>query len=100
MLIARVVGNIVSTQKHADYMGQKLLILRALDPDGGMYGPELVALDGADTHAGIGDTVLLIQEGGSARQASRIDHKGPVEYCVGAIVDFIESSRGSYRQQD
>ena len=34
MLIARVTGNIVSTQKHADYAGQKLLILRALNEKG------------------------------------------------------------------
>ena len=97
MLIARVTGNIVSTQKHADYAGQKLLILRALGPDGALYGPEMVAVDGADTHAGIGDDVLLIQEGGSARQASRIDHPGPVEYCVGAVIDAIVSDRGDFR---
>ena len=48
MLIARVTGNIVSTVKHPDYHGQKLLILRAVGLDGELYGDELVALDGAD----------------------------------------------------
>ena len=95
MLIARVTGNIVSTVKHPDYHGQKLLILRAVGLDGELFGDELVALDGADTHAGIGELVLVIQEGGSARQASRIDHLGPVEYCVVAVVDHIETSQGN-----
>ena len=95
MLIARVTGNIVSTVKHPDYHGQKLLILRAVGLDGELYGDELIALDGADTHAGIGELVLVIQEGGSARQASRIDHLGPVEYCVVAVVDHIETSQGN-----
>ena len=94
MLIARVTGNIVSTVKHSDYHGQKLLILRAVGLDGELYGDEIVAVDGAETHAGIGELVLVMQEGGSARQVSRIDHPGPVEYSVCAVVDHIETSQG------
>lgn len=37
MVIAKVVGNIVSTQKHDDYKGQKLLIVRAVDLNGELY---------------------------------------------------------------
>ena len=42
MMIARVVGNIVSTQKHEDYKGQKLMLVRAASLTGELYGPEMV----------------------------------------------------------
>lgn len=95
MLIAKVTGNIVSTQKHEDYKGHKLLIVRSVGIDGVPYGPELVAVDGADSDAGIGDLVLVIQEGGSARHAARCDHLGPIEATVIAVVDSIMTEQGS-----
>ena len=42
MLIAKVTGNVVSTQKHEDYRGQKLLITKAVDLNGKTYGSDLV----------------------------------------------------------
>lgn len=98
MLIAKVVGNIVSTQKHDDYKGHKLLIVRAIDLNGQICGPEQVALDGADSDPGIGDMVLVIQEGGSARLAARCDHIGPIEATVIAVIDSIETEQGSLFQ--
>ncbi|MEZ3435358.1 MAG: EutN/CcmL family microcompartment protein [Lachnospiraceae bacterium] len=95
MLIARVTGNIVSTQKHEDYVGHKLLLVRSVDLDGNPYGPELVVVDGADSDAGVGDLVLVIQEGGSARHAARCDHLGPIDTSVIAIVDSIQTVQGS-----
>ncbi|MCB6201575.1 EutN/CcmL family microcompartment protein [Extibacter muris] len=95
MMIARVVGNIVSTQKHGDYKGQKLLIVRAANLTGELYGPEMVAVDGADTDSGIGDLVLVIQEGGSARQAARCGHNGPIDASVIAVADSIETKHGN-----
>ena len=57
MKLARVVGNVVSTVKDACYTGQKLMI-------GSLTGNQAIAFDVAD--AGIGDTVLVNVEGGSA----------------------------------
>ncbi len=94
MMIAKVVGNIVSTQKHEDYKGQKLLIVQAVDLNGNLYGNEMVVCDGADADAGIGDYVLIIQEGGSARLAARCDHLGPIDRTVIAIIDTIETTEG------
>ncbi len=98
MLIAKVTGNIVSTQKHGDYTGHKLLIVRPVGTDGTVSGDEIVALDGADSDAGIGDLVLVIQEGGSARDTARCDHIGPIEATVAAVVDSIETAQGSLFQ--
>ncbi len=95
MLIAKVTGNIVSTQKHEDYCGQKLLIVRTVDLNGELYGNEMVVCDGADADAGIGDLVLVIQEGGSARLAARCDHLGPIDRTAIAVVDSIETTEGS-----
>lgn len=95
MVIAKVIGNVVSTQKHDDYKGQKLLIVRAVDLNGTLYGNEMVVCDGADADAGIGDYVLIIQEGGSARLAARCDHLGPIDRTVIAIIDTIETTEGN-----
>lgn len=94
MMIAKVVGNIVSTQKHEDYKGQKLLIVQAVDLNGNLYGNEMVVCDGADADAGTGDYVLIIQEGGSARLAARCDHLGPIDRTVIAVIDTIKTTEG------
>ena len=99
MIIARVVGNVVSTVKNRDYAGHKLLIVRPMDLDGALYGDESVVLDGADCDAGIGDIVLVIQEGGSARLVARVENPiGAVETAVAGIVDTIDTTQGSIRQ--
>lgn len=95
MVIAKVIGNVVSTQKHDDYKGQKLLIVCAVDLKGKLYGNEMVVCDGADADAGVGDYVLIIQEGGSARLAARCDHLGPIDRTVIAIIDSIRTTEGS-----
>lgn len=95
MLIAKVTGNIVSTQKHEDYKGHKLLIVRGIGLDGETDGPELIAVDGADSDAGVGDIVLVIQEGGGARHAARCGHQGPIDAAVIAVVDSIMTDQGN-----
>ena len=64
MRLARVVGNVVSTIKDKGFAGQKLMIVDYLDEDGKLTGNQAIAFDVAD--AGIGDTVLVNVEGGSA----------------------------------
>ena len=65
MIVAKVVGNVVSTEKHPHYRGYKILIVQPVDPEGKPKGRTFLALDGVQ--AGIGDTVLVVDEGGSAR---------------------------------
>ena len=64
MLIARVVGELVATQKHPSHEGRKLLLVQPLNLDGSNRGDAVVALDAVD--AGVGDKVLIATEGFSA----------------------------------
>ena len=65
MKIGVVTGTVVSTIKYEKYVGYKLLKVRHLTLEGEMTGEELVALDAAD--AGIGDIVLVNNDGGAAQ---------------------------------
>lgn len=99
MMLAKVTGNVVSTVKNENYLGHKLLIVRPMELDGSLYGDESVVLDGADCDAGIGDIVLVIQEGGSARLVSRVDNPlAPVETAVAGVVDTVDTTMGKIRQ--
>ena len=67
MLLGKVKGNVVSTQKNSYLKGQKLLIIHQIDLDGNyISAKDVIALDTVD--AGIGDTVLVVQEGAAVQQ--------------------------------
>ena len=87
MLIGRVVGNLVATQKNAKLEGSKLLLVQPLDLKGEPKGATVIAIDGVD--AGIGDKVLLIQDG---RSAQLVLGRGvaAVDAAVIGVVDAIE----------
>ena len=57
MIIARVVGNVVSTEKHPHYRRYKILVVQPVDPEGKPRGRSLLALDGVQ--AGVGGTVCV-----------------------------------------
>ncbi len=87
MYIAKVVGNVVSTHKNDRLVGKKLLLVRRLDLSGAWDGSvEVIALDVVD--AGAGDTVLVVQEGSSARKIFN-DPKIPVQAVVVGIVESV-----------
>lgn len=88
MILAKVKGNLVSTQKNSYLNGQKLLLVHAVDLNDKYIGKnDVVAIDIAD--AGIGDTVLLVQEGKAVQQI--LGHKNaPVHSIVVAVVDSID----------
>jgi microcompartment protein CcmK/EutM len=65
MFLAKVVGNIVSTVKVEVHENRKLMLVQYLDGQGRPYGPRRVAFDCGC--AGVGDTVLVNVEGGSAK---------------------------------
>ncbi|MBZ5626401.1 MAG: EutN/CcmL family microcompartment protein [Acidobacteriia bacterium] len=87
MLIARVVGELVATQKHASHEGRKLLVVQPLNLDGTNRGDALVAMDAVD--AGVGDRVLLATEGFSAMTAVGRPHS-PIDMAVIGFIDEIE----------
>jgi ethanolamine utilization protein EutN len=67
MQVGRVVGTVVATQKNAKLEGAKLLLVQPLDPAGTARGPVVLAIDSVG--AGVGDRVLLVQDGKAAMQA-------------------------------
>ncbi len=88
MQIARVVGNIWATRKHKSLTGAKLLLVRPIESEtGNVVGEAQMALD-KDMGAGPGDTVLLLDEGSSARQILK-DPSAPVRLVVCGIVDTV-----------
>jgi microcompartment protein CcmK/EutM len=91
MLIARVVGELVSTQKHPSHEGRKLLLVQPLNLDGSHRGNAVVALDAVD--AGVGDKVLLATEGFSAMTS--VGRPGsPIDMSVIGFIDHIELAPG------
>ncbi len=91
MYLARVVGEVVSTHKNDRLVGKKLLLVRRLDLADTFDGSvEVIALDVVD--AGVGDKVLVVQEGSSARKIFR-DEKIPVQAVIVGVVDSVTVSR-------
>jgi ethanolamine utilization protein EutN len=87
MLIARVVGELTATQKHASHEGLKLLLVQPLNLDGTDRGDAVVAVDAVD--AGVGDQVLLATEGFSA-MTSVGRPNSPIDMSVIGFIDHIE----------
>jgi ethanolamine utilization protein EutN len=87
--LGRVVGNVVSTQKNEKLEGTKLLLVQPLDLESRPRGAPVLAIDGVD--AGVGDLILLIQDG---RSAQLVLGKGTaaVDAAVIGVVDAVELS--------
>ncbi|MCC6623903.1 MAG: hypothetical protein IT385_21775 [Deltaproteobacteria bacterium] len=91
MILGRVTGTVVSTVEHPFYDGKKQLIVRYLKPDGEALDGEryVVAIDLHSVGAGVGDTVIVIDEGNSARQILATGPHGPVRSVIVGIVDQV-----------
>jgi len=87
MLIARVIGEVVATEKHVSHVGRKALVVQPLNLDGTNRGDAVVALDAVD--AGIGDRVLLATEGFSA-MTSVGRPQSPIDMAVIGVIDRVD----------
>ena len=85
MKVARVAGTVVSTINHPFFDGERLLLCRLVDreSDTGSY---LICTDRVG--AGSDETVLILDEGSSARQIYGVD-TGPIRSVVVGIVDDV-----------
>lgn len=86
MIICKVVGNVVSTRKHEQLVGSKLLIVEPLH---GSEDKPMVAVD--NVGAGVGETVL-VAVGGAARVAVG-KREAPIDAAIVGIVDDVDSLR-------
>jgi len=89
LIIGRVSGSLNSTINHSFYESKRILIVDKINPDGSDTGDYLIALDTVD--AGAGETVLIIDEGNSARQVFG-SKDAPVRSVIVGIVDTIDYS--------
>jgi ethanolamine utilization protein EutN len=87
MIIARVIDNIVATRKHPSHVARKILLVQPLDLEGQDTGDPIVALDSVS--AGIGDRVLVVQEGFSA-MTSVGRPNSPIDAAVVGVIDLVE----------
>ena len=88
MYIGRVKGTVVSTIKHKLYNGHKLMLVARLNLDGSESSSYDIALD--DVQAGVGDVVVVLDEGSSARQVIKKRGTGPVRAVIIGVVDAVE----------
>jgi microcompartment protein CcmK/EutM len=87
MFLGQVAGEIVSTINHPDYDKRRLLIVDRLDPRGRSAGGYLIAV--AAIEAGVGDRVLVLDEGTGARQILG-NSQAPIRSVVVGVVDSVD----------
>ena len=87
MLLCKVTGTIVATQKNSHLRDKKILVVQPIDLEGNPVGKDVLAIDSVD--AGVGDTVLIIQEGAGAQQVLH-SKEVPVHSVIVAVVDGLE----------
>ena len=87
MQLARVVGTVVATQKHASFVGAKLLLVQPVTLDDTPRGTALLAVDSVG--AGVHERVLIVMEGRAAGEA--LGRKGaPVDAAIIGIIDQMD----------
>ena len=86
MILGKIVGTVVSTMKLKIYEGYKILVVQPIQPDGSYKGNSFLAID--TVQAGTGDTVIVIDEGNSARQIIN-DKTAPVRSVIAGVVDEV-----------
>lgn len=86
MKLGRVAGMVVSTICAPAYAGRTLLVCDLVDSSGAVTGEYLIAVDHAG--AGAGETVLILDEGNSARQVLN-QPNAPVRAVIVGIVDEV-----------
>ena len=88
MIIARILGTVVSTQKDARLEGKKLLIVKPLNVDGSDQSGYVVAVD--TVGAGFHEKVLVVS-GSSARMAEG-NKDCPVDAAIIGVIDHIDQN--------
>ena len=88
MILARVLGNIVATQKNERYESARVMLCQQITPEGDETGLTVLALDAVD--AGMGDTVLIVQEGWSASTVSTGKPGAAIDSAIVGVVDRID----------
>jgi microcompartment protein CcmK/EutM len=92
MFLGQVVGTVVSPVRIPILEGETLLLVHPVTPQGRRSGRTRVAIDRAQ--AGVGDRVLVLDEGNGARQILG-DPQGAVKTVIVGVVDYVDTLEGS-----
>lgn len=87
MILGKVIGNVVSTIMAPGYESKKLLIIQPVDPAGKPRGKSFLAVD--TVQAGVGDLVITLDEGNSARALLMEPDSLTIKLVVAGIVDEV-----------
>lgn len=87
MIVAKIVGNVISTNKADKLTGKKMLVVQPLDmvtlePD----GKPLVSID--TVGSGVGEVVMVV--GGSSARQTEVTKDTPVDSAIVGVIDSIE----------
>ncbi|MBV9211444.1 MAG: EutN/CcmL family microcompartment protein [Acidobacteria bacterium] len=88
MILARVLGNIVATQKNPRYQNARVMLCQQLTPEGAEMPNTILALDAVD--AGEGDVVLIVQEGWSASTTATGEAGAAIDSAIVGVVDRVD----------
>lgn len=88
MILARVLGNVVATQKNLRYDAARIMLCQQITPEGDDTGLTVIALDSVD--AGEGDVVLIVQEGWGASTAATKEAGAAIDSAIIGVVDRID----------
>ena len=86
MLLGKVVGTLVSTQKTSNIEGLKLLVVQRMTAENKPTKDYVIAADAVDANAG---EIVLYSQGSACRQTAQTD-KCPIDGLIAAIVDTWE----------
>ena len=87
MYVGRVSGTVVATIKNELYEGRRLLVVDRLSLAGEPTSRYDIAVD--MVQAGVGDLVLVLDEGNSARQVVGREPNGAIRAVIVGIVDEV-----------
>ena len=87
MILARVLGNIVASTKNQRYENASIMLCQQVTPDGDETAMTVLALNAVD--AGVGDTVLIVQEGWGASTASTGKAGAAIDSAIVGVVDYV-----------
>ncbi len=86
MLLGKVQGTVVATQKESSMVGFKFLVVKPIDEKGAELGAPVVAVDAV----GAGDGEVVLYATGSAARQTVATKDRPCDAVVMAIVDSLE----------
>jgi ethanolamine utilization protein EutN len=88
LILAKVVGNVVATKKNRRYESARVMLCQQITPEGEEMSQTLLALDSVDS--GVGDVVLIVQEGWGASTAATKEAGAAIDSAIVGVVDRID----------